>query len=81
MAFVGHFATQTLHCVHLLKSITGKSFTIVIAPSGQFLAQIVQPIQPTEQLSFTDFPLSLELHAIRTPFDAGTKSITFFGHI
>ena len=54
----------------------GKLFSIVIAFSGQFLAQSPQPIQPTLQADITSLPLQCDEQATYTDADFGISSIT-----
>ena len=72
---------QSIHPEHFLQSITGKLFTISIAPLGQFLAQSPHPIQPTEQAFITSFPRQRLLHATKTFADLGIKSIRCLGQL
>src|SRR5574340_615908 len=80
MALVGHFDTQSPQTLHLSISILEKLFCTEGASKGHTLTQIPQAIQPVSQFFLVSPPLSLEWQETSTIFDAGSTSITFFGH-
>ena len=55
-------------------------FSTLTAPSGQFLAQIPQPIQPARQSFMVIGPLSPELQAATYLAEYGMRVIRFLGH-
>ena len=63
IAFVGHLVAQIPQEIHLAGSILAKLFSTVIAPTGQFLAQIPHPIQAVVQAFLAAAPFSLEEQA------------------
>ena len=61
MQWVGQLATQVPQAVHLVGFTWAREWSMVMAPSGQTLLHLVQPMQPALHTSITALPrLGLE---------------------
>ena len=58
MTLTGHFSAQAPQLVHFSGSMEARKSVTVLAPVGQTLVHIIQPMQPAEQTLRTTAPLS-----------------------
>jgi hypothetical protein len=83
IALVGQFSTHNPHAVHSALSIRERLFSTLTAftgATGHTLTHLRHPVQPTVQYLRVTPPLSFEWHATSILAEAGSTSMTFFGH-